>query len=182
MTCAEVEKVLLEDLDAASGADVEAHLLVCRDCQDLRRQLVEIDELNRDLARLSGAPLGFTGKIVSEVSRRRSWPVLGPLAAVLVGVTLLGAGLRWSQSISDAASIDAGSVRQPVIFQDRSTGNGPDGLDDPRGNGIPAQSGSSYMEVVISEPSGRSYIVRVPSTIEIRRNKLTDDRFVKVSH
>ncbi len=182
MTCAEVEKILLDDLDAASAADVDAHLRVCRDCRDLRRQLVEIEELNRDLSRLSGAPLGFTGKIVSEVSRRCTWPALGPLAAVLVGVTLLGLGLRWSQNLSDAASVEAVSARQPVFFQDRSPRDGADGLDSLRGDGVPGQTGSSYMEVMISEPSGRSYIVRVPSTIEIRHNKLTEDRFVKVSH
>ncbi len=180
MTCAEVEKVLLEDPDAASGAEVEGHLRACRSCQDLRRQLLEIEELNRDLARLSGAPLGFTHKIVSEVSRRRSWPALGPLAVVLLGVTLLGAGLRWSQGLSEAASAKTGSVRQPVVFQDRSLEDAADSLDYVRG-GVSGQTGS-YMEVMISEPSGRSYIVRVPSTIEIRHNKLTEDRFVKVSH
>ncbi len=179
MNCQEVEKLLIDSLDAADRPEICEHLLGCPACAELRRQLEEIEGLNRALARVSGAPRGFSGKVASEVSRgRRLRPGWGILFSAAAGVALLAGGLHFSQGYSDSArsleietSIDGADLAaddfdfRPSFEAYRQ----------------PGQAGISYIEVMVPA-SGGSYIVRVPSTIQIRRPSPVEAQLTRVSY
>lgn len=174
MNCGQVEKLLTDDLWAASNPEVREHIRQCEACAELRRQLKQIDELNQALARRCEAPMDFSGKIASQVHRRRSWSGFSTLAAVLALLLIATAALNWRGGFQN--SLHSASPTFSMVE---------DSPGDDFGVTINEEAPRPhrpYVEVILLEPSGDPYVVQIPSTIKIRRADAARGALLKVSH
>jgi len=175
---------MIEDVSRALSTEVRVHLESCPECQRLRDYLSSLEDLNQSLADQIKAPVGFTEKVVDETEKPNQRPGILRYAAPLAAVAILLAGIGWNQSKSQSEGL--------VVVEADDTAIG----SLPNGSLIPSQPGYRYgggdaprptseptfVEVMMSDPSGDSYVVRIPSTIIISQTELKRGSLTYVNH
>ncbi|MFQ5739119.1 MAG: anti-sigma factor family protein [Acidobacteriota bacterium] len=189
MNCSEVERLLTEDLRAAAAQEVRQHIAGCQICRHLQRDLEAIEQLNHWLARQSGAPSGFCAQVVSRASKIRSWRPFYGLAVGVAAALVLMAGVGWKEE----ADLTPGTAAPILSVDEMGQSQEVDRvLDSGRfepilvvegGRDADRQSSDPYLEVLVSDPAGETFILRVPPTIEIRQTDLRREPYLTyVSH
>ncbi len=175
MTCREVKRLLIDE-KRMNDPEVLDHVRECPNCEQLRAEFLSLEELNRLLRDRVQAPSDFASR-VSEARRRMSgWrvccrPVFALAVLVLVLVSLIvvwAAGLKLEFSSPEKAWVSSavlpGTESLPEVRMGAEWGS-------------PAQQ--AYVDVVVGDPSGPGYVLRLPSRIEIRRTKLHTESDLK---
>jgi hypothetical protein len=184
MICSEAKKLMIEDLETALLPEIQEHLEDCLECRKLAEYLSTLEDLNRALSGQHRAPADFAEKVIDEVERQvpRSSFLRPSLALVFLIPVLAGIGWNQWQSRADETTVvtatDDLSERQspnPSIQYQVKRQSGKAGR--PPFNDKPA-----YVEVLLNDPSGNPYVVRIPSTIRIRQTEAQRGYLTYVSH
>jgi hypothetical protein len=169
MNCVHVQTSLAEDLLSRTDEEVAAHLSACPDCSRLCDELLELEDLSRSLSGRFRVPTEFRDEVLARLAERkaRRRRRFGVAAAVALVALLLAVFVRpWETS----RVTDRHAGVPPVVMQ----------LAAPVGQG---QTGSDYVDVVVTQDGGEDLILRVPSVIEIHRTQLQEDFYISnVSH
>jgi anti-sigma factor RsiW len=127
MKCQEVHEHLSawldDELDAAAGAALAAHLDRCEACRREWRELTALDAALVELA--APVPLGLADKVLAQVRlpRRRQWWQSVALAACLVLGIALGGGMARTFYAPAGASHTEADVANLDVFQDFPQGS-----------------------------------------------------------
>jgi len=185
MKCREVQILLTEDLSNSSQGEVQDHLKGCLECCQLHELLEEIAELHTSLSRSTPVPADFTGKIMSEVGKQPRRPAYFGYVAAFVALAALVVGFGWervgrspSQDAVGVSKVQAHPVSLDSVGLDSESNSyyaniGPSTLE---------QGAPSFVEVLVTDPSGKTYIVRIPSKIHVRQTSLQHEYLSFVSH
>ncbi len=92
MKCSEVKRILTEEIQLAESAEVRKHLEGCRQCGDLQRDLLSLQELSGELKGRTRVPPFFTERVCSRVSGR-SRAAYWSVAATAAGLVFLAIGI-----------------------------------------------------------------------------------------
>lgn len=173
MKCKAVERLLSEDLGAASRPDVKHHLRLCAGCREVCRDLLSLQKLSRLLDGKVEAPASFSSRIQAATSvSRAGWMAWKPALLVMMLAVLLGAMVFWTEeqgAETRSSAVEAHLLREG---KDRS--------------GLPAveqQPAVPYVEIILNQAARPPRLLRLPSTIEIRETQLHQDVYLhEVSH
>ncbi len=178
MNCKEVKKLLSDDLAIGARTSVRVHLKQCSHCRSLYETLAEIGDLSLNLRAGQGAPRDFSSSILQQTAAlppapRFRWQ---PVAMVLSFLVVLGgAAVIWTPEIqrpltSQQRGLARAPAREPAVL-----------VEEPVIRDL-SQPASGYVDVVIRHPSQPDQILRLPSTIQIRRSDLPREAYAtKVS-
>ncbi len=166
MNCNKVEKLLLEDASVGGRAPIREHLADCSPCRTLYQQLSDIEDLSVSLGGGKGAPQGFSTQIFARtVARPPSRHRTAPAALALLFVA--GAANLWTYLAGDEASpaAEASQAVQQEPELPRPAGLRWEDFQDRRFEPRP----SPFVEVELHSPSQGSYVLQVPSRIQVQR-------------
>lgn len=170
MNCREIEELLLDDIRQRERREVEEHLEGCERCRVLCENLERIRELNQALFQAAEAPEGFENRVLAEAAEPR-WK-LWQTAVMTLSLTLVVSGgwlvMNGTMSGNPSVSTPENAAVLPV--------------DNIRGPQPLPESSAQFVEVLVTDSQGQSYIVRVPSTIQIRRDDFRRSGYVPVSY
>ena len=175
MNCSKVEKIRGEDLDAAEP-DMRRHLENCQRCRSLYEELVAIEELATTLNGGRGAPRGFSEHVFREIeSGGWNWKPTATAVSCLAAAAL---AVVWT---SAPQSPELDTPRKPEVVEVLAK---PILRPVPDEGPVVRELGDpDYVERIFQHPSGSDYILRLPSTIQIRKDDLPPDAYVShVSH
>lgn len=127
MECQEVRQQLSawldDELDAATGAALTAHLGSCEACRREWRQLTALESALGHL--VAPVPQGLAEKVLAQVKppRRRQWWQSVALAACLVLGIALGGGMARTFYAPAASNETPSEVASLEVFQDFPQGS-----------------------------------------------------------
>ena len=166
MTCREVERLLIDE-KRMNDPQVLDHVRECPDCEQLRAEFLSMEELNRLLRDRVQAPSSFASRVSEARRRMNGWrafckPVLALAVLVLVSLIVIwAAGPRLNFSSPETTWVSSAVLPNteslPVVKMGTEWGS---------------PSPEVYVDVVVGNPSGPGYVLRLPSRIEIRRTEL----------
>lgn len=178
MKCRDVERLLAEDLSNLESSEIQAHVKDCPRCHSLADEFRSLDALRDSLSRGVRAPEDFSKKVARRVSSSsRSF-----IYAVPCLLLILGAAAGWNYS-------DVTPPRERQLLISNRTGtelreipiSGAESLD-PRTPDWKIRD-SQYVEVMITDSTGQTYIVRIPSELQVRQVNGESEGYVTyVSH
>lgn len=180
MNCKEVERLLTEDLAWEGDPQVESHLERCGPCSKLHQDLLLLREWSGELREEVKAPADFSAHVMREVRSPGFLAgfLLSPTRAGLVLVTVFGLMAMGDLSLEALFRDGGGSRAWESALESRQGITVFELNADPEGTG-----GTSYVEVVLEDPTESEYILRLPSTIEIRRTEFQSEFYLQnVSH
>lgn len=166
MNCRSVRTSLAEDLLSRVDEEIAAHLEECEECRAVCRDLMEIEELSRSLGGRVGVPEGFREAVLSKAARKAPARVFR-LGAALAGMVLLAASVGLFQG---------GDSPEPGILEV-----------EPEPRHVELEGTGSiepaYVDVLVTGDGNETFILRLPSVIEVRRTELQEDFYIaNVSH
>jgi hypothetical protein len=167
MNCEQVQLSLVEDLANRTEEQVARHLESCAVCRRVCDELLELEDLSRSLSGRFRVPATFQAEVLARaaVERPRKRRLRFALAAAVFVVISLGLVRPWDR----LSAVDAPRREEPHRWAVSW------------GEGVPERD-TPMVEVVI-EGQEEPLILRLPSTIEIRRTDLREDFYIQnVSH
>jgi len=199
MKCAEVQRILTEEIQLAESAEVRKHLAGCRQCSDLQRDLLLLQELSGELRGRAKVPPFFTERVCSRASGRPR-AAYWSLAATAAGLVLLVIGVvnlagLWTENDGKVRSrvtnggeriqriehdnrvVDASQKAQPDVFY---LGGEEWGSQDTDRSSFDSHNG---VPRVIPKTSPAGYVLELPATIEVRQTQADNEFYLEnVSH
>lgn len=174
MSCQELVELLLDRLDACEPA-VREHLKGCSECRRAYEELKSLDELQRALAGTVHAPAEFSGQVLSALSARRR-RIRWVLPSAFAGLMFVGLGIAWLAGFSGTAVPgELPAYGELGVVSDQPG-------EDHEDQALPPGD-RPYVDVVLENAPELEFILRLPSTIEIRASGLHDDFYASnVSH
>jgi hypothetical protein len=190
---------LTEEIQLAESAEVRKHLEGCRQCGDLQRDLLSLQELSGELKGRTRVPPFFTERVCSRVSGR-SRAAYWSVAATAAGLVLLAIGIvnlaglstgsdgegrsralnggeRIQRIEHDDQATAASSKAQPDVFRLGGEKWGSQATDR---SSFGSQSGAPR---VIPKTSSPGYVLELPATIEVRQTQADNEFYLEnVSH
>jgi len=188
MNCRKVERLLTEDFRSADNPELACHLDECEGCRALYRDLKALAELSGKLKKETEAPAFFVSRVCARLPERVSLRRSLKLAVVAVSViVILSLGfLKFFFLVEKPA----GTANQSIVVTG-SAGEDWSVEEDWRTEWPVAESGllsapeakSEFVEILVGKPSESDYIVRLPSTIEVRNSQAENEYYLRnVSH
>ncbi len=167
MNCEQVQLSLVEDVANRADERVARHLESCAVCRQVCDELLELEDLSRSLSGRFRVPATFQAEVLARAAGEghRIRRLRFALAAAVFVVVSLGLVRPWDR---------LGAVDTPQLEEYQRWAASWD-------QGVPNQD-APMVEVVIEGPE-EPLILRLPSTIEIRRTDLREDFYIRnVSH
>lgn len=181
MKCREVERLLSEDLRNLEDAEIQSHLGECPQCSRLAEEFRELDSLRHSLNQGVQAPAGFHQAVHRRVSRGSHSLFVYALSCLLL--VILGATLAWKSS-GTASSSELG-IRTSDLADWQHQGFSEAGAS-AQDAGVPNRLSDKgqYVEVMITDSNGETYIVKIPSQLQVRQVSGESDGYymTTVSH
>ena len=179
MRCSKIQKALTEDLSAAALSEIRKHLEDCCRCRELLEDLRAIDTLNRSLPKRTQAPADFGERVICGLStpkRRRATLTY----LMLVPAVVLLAGIGWNLSLSLSTS---GTLEKATAESFDAAVGTEMALDGLLENSVRSgATNSDYVEVIVEVPDGAPFIIRIPSTIQVREANVQSELLTLVSY
>jgi hypothetical protein len=177
MSCEKIRQVLIEDPSAEQSSEVRSHLEACQECRKLHEDLLNLEQLSGLLKDQVSAPSDFASRVVSRADRRTGWRFgfLSGTAAVsllLVAATLVGwnAPDQAQPEVAREVLESVGSGPERIVFKEFSA----EEIIGVKDSGVRSDD---YVEIIVENATGSEYLLRVPSTIKIRRSDLHHDLY-----
>lgn len=169
MNCGQVQHNLAEDLASRADPELARHLNSCAACRRMCDDLLELEELSQSLSGSFRVPDSFQAEVLARAAleRPRNRRLRLALAAGFCFAAFLGLVRPW-EGLNAVDLPDAGP------YPERWSASIEDGGSEGQ---VP------LVEVLIEGFDKQPVILRLPSTIEIRRTDLQEDFYIRhVSH
>jgi len=156
MNCQVIESRLLEDEQALLDREVREHLDQCPACRRLYRELEEIEELNRDLARSERAPRDFTGQVIEQVSAGSglTFPLLAGGGILVIVALMAGLGSSPDPGTGESMASQVAPAAAPTSY--------------------PLLDQSQPVELDLRYPRVRLYVIDPPTDLSRETNSIIE--------
>ena len=188
MTCRKVERLLTENFRSADNDELARHLAECDGCRRLQQDLKALAELSGEIKKETEAPAFFTSRVCARISEpgpaRRS---LTFAVLTVSAVVVFSLGLLRFTFLTDKP---ANATNQSVVRTGSAGEDWSVEQDWRADSSLPAsgimtgpENDARFVEILVGKPSESDYIVRLPSTIEVRNSQAENEYYLRnVSH